>query len=67
VGNPATKKLLRYREALWEGFNELKKKAVLTTNVPRDAVVSRHLSLVADRVSARHQTATTHTVLPSTR
>jgi len=31
--DPATKEVLRYREALWEGFNELKKKPVLTTNV----------------------------------
>src|SRR3990172_1124285 len=30
--DPATKEVLRYREALWEGFNELKKKPVLTTN-----------------------------------
>jgi Fic family protein len=29
----ATKEVLRYRQALWEGFNGLKKKPVLTTNL----------------------------------
>lgn len=29
----ATKEVLRYREALWEGFNTLKKSPVLSTNV----------------------------------
>jgi len=29
----ATKEVLRYREALWEGFNILKKRPVLTTNL----------------------------------
>lgn len=28
----ATKEVLRYREALWEGFNTLKKRPVITTN-----------------------------------
>jgi len=31
--DPATKEVLRYREALWEGFNALKKKPILTSNV----------------------------------
>lgn len=31
--DPATKEVLRYREALWEGFNTLKKRPVLSTNV----------------------------------
>jgi len=31
--DPATKEVLRYREALWEGYNELKRKPVLTTNL----------------------------------
>ncbi len=31
--DPATKEVLRYREALWEGYNDLKKKPVLTTNL----------------------------------
>jgi len=31
--DPATKEVLRYREALWEGYNELKKKPVLTMNL----------------------------------
>jgi Fic family protein len=31
--DPATKEVLRYREALWEGFNTLKKRSVLSTNV----------------------------------
>jgi Fic family protein len=30
--SPQTKEVLRYREALWEGFNELKKRNVLTTS-----------------------------------
>jgi len=30
--DPATKEVLRYREALWEGFTTLKKRAVLSTN-----------------------------------
>lgn len=29
----ATKEVLRYREALWEGFNTLKKRPILSTNV----------------------------------
>lgn len=29
----ATKEVLRYREALWEGFNELRNKEILTTNL----------------------------------
>ncbi|MCX7611614.1 MAG: Fic family protein [Ignavibacterium sp.] len=29
----ATKEVLRYREALWEGFNQLKKNELLTTNL----------------------------------
>jgi len=29
----ATKEVLRYREALWEGFNTLKKRPVITTNL----------------------------------
>lgn len=31
--NPATKEVLRYREALWEGFNILHKRPFLTTNL----------------------------------
>lgn len=31
--DPATKEVLRYREALWLGFNELKRRKVLTTNL----------------------------------
>ena len=31
--DPATKEVLRYREALWEGFNLLKRKQLLTTNL----------------------------------
>lgn len=31
--DPATKEVLRYREALWEGFNALKKRPVLATNL----------------------------------
>lgn len=31
--NPATKEVLSYREALWFGFNELKKLPLLTTNL----------------------------------
>jgi Fic family protein len=31
--DPATKEVLRYREALWEGFNTLKKRNLLTTNI----------------------------------
>jgi Fic family protein len=31
--DPATKEVLRYREALWEGFNILKAKPLLTTNL----------------------------------
>jgi len=31
--NPATKEVLRYREALWEGFNTLHKRPFLTTNL----------------------------------
>jgi Fic family protein len=31
--DPATKEVLRYREALWEGFNLLKKRGLLTTNL----------------------------------
>ncbi|MCX5973288.1 MAG: Fic family protein [Coprothermobacterota bacterium] len=31
--DPSTKEVLRYREALWEGFNELKKKPILSTNL----------------------------------
>jgi Fic family protein len=31
--DPATKEVLRYREALWEGFNTLKRRPVLSTNV----------------------------------
>lgn len=30
--DPATKEVLRYREALWEGFNTLKRRPVLSTN-----------------------------------
>ncbi|MHB8792550.1 MAG: Fic family protein [Thermoleophilia bacterium] len=30
--DPATKEVLRYREALWYGFNELEKRGILTTN-----------------------------------
>jgi len=31
--DPATKEVLRYREALWEGFNALQKRPGLTTNL----------------------------------
>ncbi|MBN1106434.1 MAG: Fic family protein [Deltaproteobacteria bacterium] len=31
--DPATKEVLRYREALWEGYNTLTKRPVLSTNV----------------------------------
>ena len=31
--DPATKEVLRYREALWLGFDELKRRKVLTTNL----------------------------------
>ena len=31
--DPATKEVLRYREALWEGFGALKKRPLLTTNL----------------------------------
>jgi Fic family protein len=31
--NPATKEVLRYREALWEGFSTLRKRPFLTTNL----------------------------------
>jgi Fic family protein len=31
--DPATKEVLRYREALWEGFNLLRKRGLLTTNL----------------------------------
>ena len=31
--DPATKEVLRYREALWEGFNTLKDRPFLTTNL----------------------------------
>ncbi len=31
--DPATKEVLRYREAMWLGFNELKSRKVLTTNL----------------------------------
>lgn len=31
--DPATKEVLRYREALWEGYKDLRKKPVLTTNL----------------------------------
>lgn len=31
--DPATKEVLRYREALWEGYNALKKRQVLSTNL----------------------------------
>ncbi|MFH0992512.1 MAG: Fic/DOC family N-terminal domain-containing protein [bacterium] len=31
--DPTTKEVLRYREALWTGFNTLKKKPLLTTNL----------------------------------
>lgn len=31
--DPATKEVLRYREALWTGFNDLKERPVLSTNV----------------------------------
>ncbi len=34
--DPATKEVLRYREALWEGFITLKKRPVLTTNLFMD-------------------------------
>jgi len=31
--DPQTKEVLRYREALWEGYNNLNKKGLLTTNL----------------------------------
>ncbi len=31
--DPQTKEVLRYREALWEGYNELKERGLLTTNL----------------------------------
>ena len=31
--DPATKEVLRYREALWEGYNSLKDRPLLTTNL----------------------------------
>ena len=31
--DPATKEVLRYREALWEGFNALKERPILSTNL----------------------------------
>ena len=31
--DPATKEVLRYREALWKGYNNLKNRPILTTNL----------------------------------
>jgi len=31
--DPATKEVLRYREAIWEGFTQLKRRPLLTTNL----------------------------------
>jgi len=31
--DPATKEVLSYREALWKGFNDLRQKPVLSTNL----------------------------------
>ncbi len=31
--DPATKEVLRYREALWEGYHQLKRKPVMSTNL----------------------------------
>ncbi len=31
--DPATKEVLQYRTALWEGFNELKRRGLMTTNL----------------------------------
>ena len=31
--DPATKEVLRYRDALWEGYHQLKKRPLLTTNL----------------------------------
>ena len=31
--DPATKEVLRYREALWEGFNSLRERPILSTNL----------------------------------
>ena len=36
--DPATKEVLRYREALWEGYNTLKERPVLSTNLFVDIV-----------------------------
>jgi Fic family protein len=36
--DPVTKEVLRYREALWAGYNALKKRSLLTTNLFIDVV-----------------------------
>ena len=36
--DPVTKEVLRYREALWAGYNALKKRSLLTTNLYVDVV-----------------------------
>lgn len=36
--DPVTKEVLRYREALWAGYNTLKKRSLLTTNLFVDVV-----------------------------
>jgi Fic family protein len=38
--DPATKEVLRYREALWEGFRSLKDRPLLTSNLTRDKILA---------------------------
>lgn len=33
IGNPATKEVIHYKDALWHGINQLKKKPILNTNL----------------------------------
>jgi Fic family protein len=52
--DPATKEVLRYREALWSGYTHLKKKSLLTLNT----ILSIHAILVGNDAGIRKQPGT---------
>ena len=52
--SPATKEVIRYREALWSGYTHLKQKSILTLNT----ILNAHATLVGNDAGIRKQPGT---------
>lgn len=55
--DPATKEVLRYREALWKGYNTLKDRPILTTNLFIGLVqtIKEHSDGIRRRIFGTHK------------